>query len=560
MRLISNPKIIQKCWWLMLTIGFCLFIKILHDMHQPYQHQLPKLSLSLYKLWYYSLESTVRLIIGMLLSLVFSIIVGCGCAYNLAIRRVLLPVINFLESIPLLGFMTLSVCIFQALYPHNRMGLEWAAIIGAFTGQAWNMALGFYQSLIIVPESLQDMRRIFNMHPVLYFARIALPFALPNLIYNMMISQSAAWFALVGTESIVIAHHTIMLPGIGSYIQVALDQQNIHAIVWAIVALCANVLLLDILCFSPLLQAVSHFKLDTHTSNRNQISAQNHLMKMPKKCKKIALSLYEKAIRISIVLYTLCQKSWFNQAWLCRFCKSIWYGFFIVCLLYYTRALYIYWPHLAFDKIILMMALTSYRVALAILLSVVIALPLGMFLGLQSKRLPLFNKGIQMMAALPPDILYPIVAILLISSKGSLDHWCVFLIMIGSMWYILVNVIAGISVIPQSYHDVQALYRQKPYLYMKNILLPAVLAPLITGIISAAGGAWNADITAEWISWGNTTLKTQGLGAFIADQSANGDMHAQSAGIILMCLLVGFCIIFIWRPLYALVQQRYRIR
>lgn len=536
-----------------------------HDMHLPVTAaaNANAQSMSLSALAYDLLRTNMRLIIGLFWSFVFAFVAGTWAAKSKHAARFILPVINFMESVPLVGFMTFSIVIFMAWFPHSVMGFESAAIFGVFTGQAWNMALTVYQTLKVIPPELQQMSRQFQMSAWQRYWRIEVPYSLPGLLWNTMVSQSAAWFALVGTEAIAIGAKTVMVPGVGSYIQVALMHKDWMAIIFAISAIIVNIIIFDQFCFRPLVKWCEKFKFERV---KTQQVASSWLYQVIG-----GASLVRRVFRM---LANGCHALW-NMLRLVRLvrcfdwrmpkkvrvsCLVCWYFVLSFGLVYYGVKLIAYLPHFSWELMLEQMGLTTMRVVIAMLLSLIIFLPLGVWIGLSPKKTKYTQSSIQVMAALPPDIFYPIFAVLLFVAHQHLNWWTIPLIMVGTQWYILFNVIAGVSSLPQGLRDVSKMFSLRGIYYWRKVIIPAIFPYIVTGIISAAGGAWNADITAEVISWGHDVLQTKGLGAFISIASQGSHMSQEALGCVMMCVLVGICIVFVWRPLYRLAETKFNIR
>ncbi len=549
---------------LLLLATFCgLFAWGWHGMHAAANTINASPSLSLPALAYDLLRSNMRLLIGLFWSLLFAFIAGSWAAKCKHARYFILPFINFMESIPLVGFMTLSVIFFHYLYPHSLMGLESAAIFGVFTGQAWNMALVFYQTLKIVPNELYDAASVFQLTAWSTFWKIEVPYSIPGLLWNTMMSQSAAWFALVGTEAIAsISGKTILLPGVGSYIQVALNQENFQAIAYALIAMIINIVLFDQILFRPLVQWSTKFKYEKVKESHHISSWLYSLIKKANYLKSALKKTTFFILKIGTLFNFKFLTSVFDYSIPVLIKKIIliaWYSALSILSIFYAMDALHHLPSLQTKKVLWIMLLTTARVGAAITLSVIIFLPLGVWIGSNNKLTKYCQPITQILAALPPDILYPIMAMILITTHSHLGWWTIPLIMIGTQWYILFNVIAGAQSLPQEIKDVSQVFSAKGWFYWRKIIIPSIFPYLVTGIISAAGGAWNADITAEIIQWGHKVIFTDGLGYYIANATNLNKIPQEIFGCLLMCALVGASIVLVWRPLYKLAETRYKI-
>lgn len=549
-----------------LLILLALFVYLWYvgwqGMHSPLSRVQGDIDVSLSSLAYDLLRTNMRLLIGLGFSFLFAFIMGVWAAKSKHAANFILPFINFMESVPLVGFMTFSVTLALLLYPNNMMGLEYAAIFGVFTGQAWNMTLTVYQTIKVIPDELNDVAKQFKMTAWRKFWHIEAPYVMPGLLWNTMASQAAAWFALVGTEAIAVGVHTYNLPGVGSYIQVGLKDANIQVVLFAIIAIILNIILFDQLCFRPLVKWAEKFKYEKVKSRANATSWLYSLVQNSRfLVQAISKSFYYfvKLMRVSGLYKLTLIFNWKMSKWWRLAILISWYAIFSVLVIFFGVKLFHIIPYFSFVTILKLMFLTTARVAAAMLLSLIIFVPLGVWLGLENKRTRIAQPIIQVLAALPPNLFYPIVAMLLIVFHQSLGWWTIPLIMLGTQWYILFNVIAGVTTLPQDMMDVAKIFSLKGLYYWRKFIIPGIFPYIVTGIISAAGGAWNADITAEIIVWGRTTLHTSGLGAYISEATAANKIPEEVFGCILMCLLVALCIIFVWRPLYKLANTRYKI-
>lgn len=554
--------------FIVIAIGvffIAFFIHAWGDMHGDFNEQnVSAISLDAWNLLYYSLRTSMRFLLGMAWSLLFSVVFAVLAARYAPLRRVILPFVNFMESVPLVGFLTFTTVYFLNLYPHSVMGLECTAIFAVFTGQAWNMMLTLYQTLRIVPKELDEAARSFNYNPWQRFWRLEFIYSVPGLLWNAMVSQSAAWFALVASEAIPVGDRSVELPGVGSYIAEALAQQNVPAILYAIVALAANIVLLDQLVFRPLVRYTARFKYEDVTANRplgnpwfyNSLAfshvgaalgrtlralADLWLFKLPRLW--YALGLYR--------LFRLAAKG--NWLW-----RSLWYLGVVLACVWFGYRLWEYFPKQYFAMLPEWMLLTTARVAAAMLLSVAIFTPLGVWIGMNPRLVKIFQPIIQILAAIPPNIFYPLIAAFIAIYHQDLGWWAIPMIMLGTQWYVLFNVIAGVSAIPTQITEVSETFGLRRFRWWRYYMLPAIFPYIVTGIISAAGGAWNSAIAAEVIQWGSTTLSATGLGAFISVVTDAGKNPESALGCAAMCALVALCIIFVWQPLYRIAETKFK--
>ncbi|CAI1566395.1 Bicarbonate transport system permease protein CmpB [Serratia marcescens] len=554
--------------FIVIAIGvffIAFFIRAWGDMHGDFNEQnVSAISLDAWNLLYYSLRTSMRFLLGMAWSLLFSVVFAVLAARYTPLRRVILPFVNFMESVPLVGFLTFTTVYFLNLYPHSVMGLECTAIFAVFTGQAWNMMLTLYQTLRIVPKELDEAARSFNYNPWQRFWRLEFIYSVPGLLWNAMVSQSAAWFALVASEAIPVGDRSVELPGVGSYIAEALAQQNVPAILYAIVALAANIVLLDQLVFRPLVRYTARFKYEDVTASRplgnpwfyNSLAFSHVGAALGRTLRALADLWLFKLPRLWYALglhrlFRLTAKG--NWLW-----RSLWYLGVVLACIWFGYRLWEYFPKQYFAMLPEWMLLTTARVAAAMLLSVAIFTPLGVWIGMNPRLVKIFQPIIQILAAIPPNIFYPLIAAFIAIYHQDLGWWAIPMIMLGTQWYVLFNVIAGVSAIPTQITEVSETFGMRRFRWWRYYMLPAIFPYIVTGIISAAGGAWNSAIAAEVIQWGSTTLSATGLGAFISVVTDAGKNPESALGCAAMCALVALCIIFVWQPLYRIAETKFK--
>lgn len=554
--------------FIVIAIGvffIAFFIRAWGDMHGDFNEQnVSAISLDAWNLLYYSLRTSMRFLLGMAWSLLFSVVFAVLAARYTPLRRVILPFVNFMESVPLVGFLTFTTVYFLNLYPHSVMGLECTAIFAVFTGQAWNMMLTLYQTLRIVPKELDEAARSFNYNPWQRFWRLEFIYSVPGLLWNAMVSQSAAWFALVASEAIPVGDRSVELPGVGSYIAEALAQQNVPAILYAIVALAANIVLLDQLVFRPLVRYTARFKYEDVTASRplgnpwfyNSLAFSHVGAALGRTLRALADLWLFKLPRLWYALglhrlFRLAAKG--NWLW-----RSLWYLGVVLACVWFGYRLWEYFPKQYFAMLPEWMLLTTARVAAAMLLSVAIFTPLGVWIGMNPRLVKIFQPTIQILAAIPPNIFYPLIAAFIAIYHQDLGWWAIPMIMLGTQWYVLFNVIAGVSAIPTQITEVSETFGLRRFRWWRYYMLPAIFPYIVTGIISAAGGAWNSAIAAEVIQWGSTTLSATGLGAFISVVTDAGKNPESALGCAAMCALVALCIIFVWQPLYRIAETKFK--
>ena len=496
-------------------------------------------------------------------SLAFTFAYATWAAKNPRARLLLVPLLDILQSVPILGFLSITVVWFLSLSPGRVFGAELACVFAIFTSQAWNMAFSFYQSLRTVPEDLTEAGRTFGLSAWARFWRIEAPFATPSLIWNMMVSMSGGWFFVTLSEAISVGNTTIALPGIGSYIAVAIAQQDVGAIFWAIGAMLVVILIYDQLLFRPLVSWADRFRVG---EEQRDDPPQSWVLTMLRRSRLIDwLTAPFEAMMCWSYRFTppnFGVRAAFRDSD-SRVSGAVWYG---ILALLGAFALWRIWGFAAanFSWRELLHAtglgfLTMLRVVVLILLASAIWTPIGIYVGLRPKLTRIVQPVAQFFAAFPANIVFPLAVSLIIFWDLNPDIFLSPLMVLGTQWYILFNVIGGASNIPRELMDVGDNFSVKGWLWWKRIALPAVFPHYLTGAIAASGGTWNASIVAEVANWGNHTLRAHGLGAYIADATQSGDFKRVVLGIAVMAFFVVVVNRLFWQPLYWYAERKFRM-
>ena len=538
------------------------------QMSSPYNVGDPlPISLDPAELPYYLLRSFLRMAAGLALALVFTLVYATLAAKNRYAEKVMIPVLDILQSIPILGFLSITVTGFIALFPGNLLGVECAAIFAIFTSQAWNMTFSFYASQKSIPRELSEASDMFRLSAWQRFWRLELPFATPNLIWNMMMSVSGGWFFVVASEAITVHGQVITLPGIGSYIALAIQQENLAAIGWAILAMFAGILIYDQFFFRPLVAWADKFKFehtpgeDAPTSRLLDILQRARLFgrtaALPAWVWEKSLPLFRKrrdGLSPAPAMASRPGWRWFDRAWtvlLLGVSLSV-----IGVLADYVQASI---GLAEIGHVFLLGLATALRVVVLIALASAVWLPVGVWIGLRPKMAQAAQPIIQFLAAFPANLMFPLVVMLILRFDLSVEIWTSPLMILGTQWYILFNVISGAMLIPTQLKDAAGNFGLKGWLRWKRLYLPAVFPTYVTGAITASGGAWNASIVSEMVDWGDTTLMATGLGSYIAESTEQGDFPRIALGITVMCIYVMLFNRQIWRRMYRLAEERLRI-
>ncbi|MCL9684464.1 ABC transporter permease [Legionella maioricensis] len=535
------------------------------QMATPYQLGEPiPISLAPSNLPFYALRTVLRLFIALIFSIVFTFIIGALAAKNRRAEQIIIPAIDILQSIPVLSFLSITVTGFIHLFPNSLLGPECASIFAIFCAQVWNMTFGFYQSLKTIPHDLKEVSSMFRLSAWQRFWKMEVPFSMSGLLWNMMISMSASWFFVVLSEAISVAHQNIRLPGVGSYIALAIQQKDLHAVGYAILAMMIVIFLYDQILFRPLIAWSEKFKVEQSPDEAEYQSwlidliRGSRLMKRFTKAMGVFTDAFVNArwLRISepkaVKEIDLKKQKRLDRFWgaailLCILSGGWFLLRFILAELKASDILHVF----------LLGAATGTRVIVLIVISSLIWIPVGVWIGLRPRIAQKIQPVVQFVAAFPANLFYPLFVIAIVKFNLSVEIWVTPLMILGTQWYILFNVIAGASTIPRELYLAADNFGLKGWIWWKRLALPGIFPFYITGAITAAGGAWNASIVAEWVSWGNVTLKATGLGEYIQASTTAGDFPQIALGTAMMCLYVLAFNHLIWRPLYRLAEERF---
>ncbi len=521
----------------------------------------------------YALRTTLRMLAAIVASLVFTFLYGALAAKSRRAEIVLIPILDILQSVPILGFLTFTVTGFMALFPGQVLGAELAAVFAIFTSQAWNMTFSFYQSLKTVPNDLDEASRSFRLTAWQRFWRLEVPFSMPGLVWNTMMSMSGGWFFVVASEAISVGDTTFTLPGVGSYVALAIKQQNLAAVGWAVLAMLAVIIIYDQLLFRPLVAWSEKFRVELSASST---VPRSWLLAVVRRTRlfQVVLSPIEKVLE-SLPRQRLSWKAgkqspaaarFWTEArtlWMSTWVDRIWIAVVVAFTVYSLWAIYRYiatelvWSEVG--RVLVLGLITMLRVIVLIAAASVIWVPIGVWIGLRPRVAERVQPLAQFLAAFPANIIFPFAVVLIVHFGLNQDVWLSPLMILGTQWYILFNVVAGASAFPNDLKECAASFRIHGWSWWRQIILPGIFPYYVTGAITASGGSWNASIVAEVASWGNTTLKAHGLGSYIADATAAGDFPRVVLGIAVMSLFVVLFNRAVWRPLYAYGARRLRL-
>jgi NitT/TauT family transport system permease protein len=512
----------------------------------------------------YAARTTFRMFAALALSLVFTLTYATWAAKSERAGKLLVPILDILQSVPILGFISITVVFFMSLAPGRVLGAEFAAIFAIFTSQAWNMAFSFYQSLRTVPIELTEAAESFRLSPWMRFWQLEVPFGMPALIWNMMMSMSGGWFFVVASESISVGHTTVALPGVGSYIALAIEQKNLTAIGWAILTMLIVILAYDQLIFRPLVAWVDRFRVEQEPGAKVPDSWALTMMRRSRIIQAATLAFHAAVMFTSRAVKRRDEQAVEEVAKMPRRSLDLLWVLLIVAavvlgLWHIVVVLIQNTPLREALQVCGLATLTMLRVFILIALASVIWVPIGVWVGMRPKAAQIVQPIAQFMAAFPANLLFPIAVFGIVKWKLNPDIFLSPLMILGTQWYILFNVIAGASSIPAEMRYVAANFRVTGWLWWRKVALPAVLPFYVTGAITASGGSWNAAIVAELASWGDTHVQARGLGSYIAEATTAGDFHRIVLGIGTMSLFVVVINRLFWRPLYYYAERKYRL-
>jgi NitT/TauT family transport system permease protein len=523
-------------------------------------------SLDYMHLPYYALRTTLRMFAAIAASLVFTFVYATLAAKSRRAALVLIPLLDVLQSVPILGFLSFTVTFFLGLFPGSILGAEFAAVFAIFTSQAWNMAFSFYQSLRGVPRDLIEVARSFGLSGWQRFWQLETPFAMPGLIWNMMMSMSGGWFFVVASEAISVGDTTIKLPGIGSYLALAIEEKRIDAVFAAVVAMLAVILAYDQLLFRPLVAFGARFRVELSAGQIQEKSfvanvfARTHWMRAvmhapAQMLHAIALLRMELPVRSSpFVPQSPALSRVIDILWVaCLGLGTVWAGWLIVDYVRQELSWSDFWQSVLYTLF------TMVRVVLLMALATLVWVPAGIWIGLRPALAGKVQPLAQFLAAFPANVIFPVAVVLILKFSLNPDVWLSFLIVFGTQWYILFNVIAGTSAFPNDLKEAVANFRIRGWDWWKNVIIPAIFPYYVTGALTASGGSWNAAIVAEYVKWGGSTVSAHGIGAYIAKATADGDFPKIVLGVAVMSIFVIMFNRLLWRPLYGLAERRLRL-
>jgi NitT/TauT family transport system permease protein len=591
---VAWPMRLRPSFWdlvaLPLVVGLIALVAwASQQMSMPYTGaQEIEISLDPWKLPEYGLRTVMRMGIALLVSLIFSLVYAAVAAKSRRAEKLLIPILDILQSVPILGFLSITVTGFIALFPGSLLGYECAAIFAIFTSQAWNMTFSLYQSFLGVPQDLREAARMYHLSPWASFWQLEVPYAIPQLVWNMMMSMSGGWFFVVASEAITVADQNTSLPGIGSYIARASKEGNLLAVGYAILAMLAFILIYDQLLFRPLLAWSQRFKIEEITEGEGERAWFLTMLQRARFFRLIAWlgdatadlsSRITHATRPNLPISSEGRRkpiitliAWAHEfraamrAFLERHSRTIDRIWNIALALLAAFALYrivtFVGGELGLEEVghvFLLSVATFIRVSVLIAVASLVWVPVGVWIGL---RPPIAHRAqpiVQFLAAFPANLFFPIFVSAIRDYHLNVEIWLSVLMILGAQWYILFNVIAGTLALPTDYQYVAGNLGVSRWLWWRRLILPGIFPAYVTGAITASGGAWNASIVSEVAQWGDDKFVATGVGAYIAEWTATGDFPRIVLGITVLSLFVLSFNRLFWRRLYTLAEERLRL-
>jgi NitT/TauT family transport system permease protein len=525
---------------------------------------VPQVSLDPANIPYYTLRSTLRMFIALGASLIFTFIYAYAAAKSRRAERILIPLLDILQSVPVLGFLSITVTGFIALFPGSLLGLEAASIFAIFTSQVWNMTFSFYHALKSLPRELDEAATLYRLPPWQRFFRLEVPSAMIGLLWNMMMSFGGGWFFVSASEAISVLNQEYTLPGIGSYVASAILAQDMGAVLLAVLTMGVVIVVVDQCFWRPLVAWADKFKLERSAgadAPRSWVLNIIRTSRLPRLLDALIHPLSE-AVGNAIARSFPARDAGegkrapagddrlFNAALIIVVIGLLALGAdFILREVGLEEA----------GQVFLMGCVTFLRVLVLLVVSTLIWVPVGVAIGFNPRLSQIAQPVVQFLASFPANFLFPFATVFFINTGIPLDWGGILLMSLGAQWYILFNTIAGAMSIPSDMREMARSMGVRGWTLWRALILPGIFGAWVTGGITATGGAWNASIVAEIVTWGNTTLHAYGLGAYIATATASGEWGRIVLGVGMMCLFVVGLNRLFWRRLYDLAERRFRL-
>jgi NitT/TauT family transport system permease protein len=573
---LSRTLVLERSWPVVLDLSvaaFCLaaFYCVVLLGRYWFSHPVPsaQISQSARALPLYAFYSVVRIGVAYLLSLVFAVGYGYYAAYHPRVEAFMIAVLDILQSIPVLSFLPGVMLVMVSLLPTRQLGVEMGAILLIFTGQVWNMAFSFYSSIRSIPRELREASQIYGFTAWQRFWQLELPFSAIGLVWNSMVSVAGGWFFLMACEMFVLGDRDFRLPGLGSYLQTAAGNGNTRAMIWGLAVMIAIIVATDQFIWRPVIAWADKFKFEQVESSQRASSPILYALRNSNAIgwlhKQTVVPLGERIYQglAARRLRALAQPERSDASrqrslianssiFIALLAAAIFAAFHAILLL----------RHLHGAEILELLkgaGATFLRVNVALLIAALWTIPAGVAIGFHPRLARIAQPLAQIAASVPATALFPVLLIALVRAGGGLGIGSIALMLLGTQWYILFNVIAGAIAIPSDLKEVSGLFHFGSVQRWKTLILPGIFPYLITGLVTASGGAWNASIIAEYFHLHGQTLSTLGLGAEISRATDHGQFDVLLMATIIMALMVVTINRLVWRPLFRLAETKYRL-
>jgi NitT/TauT family transport system permease protein len=512
----------------------------------------------------YALYSLVRMTVAYLLSLVFAVAYGYVAAYHKRLETVMVALLDILQSIPVLSFLPGVMVSMVALFPSRQLGVELGCILLIFTGQVWNMTFSVYASLKNIPTEMLEAAQVYRLSWWQQFVQLELPYSAIGLVWNSMMSVAGGWFFLMACEMFVLGNRDLRLPGLGSYLQTAANAGDTRAILWGVATMIAVIVLMDQIVWRPIIAWSEKFKVELVEASQSPRSPVLDLLRRSKLLSRAARASVEPVLEAFAMRCAEAHESPRPQRrrvpwnWVARMLSAA----ALLGILYAVVKMGVMIAALSKPElrdIFRGAGATFLRVELVLVLAGLWTIPVGVYVGLRPRLSAIFQPIAQIAASVPATALFPIVLLLLIRLGGGLGIGSIVLLLLGTQWYILFNVIAGASAIPTDLKEVCGVFHLGGFERWRKLLLPAIFPYLVTGFVTASGGAWNASIVAEYFRFQGKIMTTLGLGAQISSATDSGNTLLLLLSTVVMAMLVVTVNRLVWKPLYRLAETRYRL-
>ncbi len=573
-QLLTRSQAVRRSWPVLLDLVVaCICLAAFYGVVQIARLWLGQpqpgvvLSLSPRALPRYALYSIVRMGLAYLLSLLFAIVYGYVAAYSRRMEALMIAALDILQSIPVLSFLPGVMLAMVALFPSRQIGLELGAIVLIFTGQVWNMAFSFYSSLKSLPRELNEATAIYGYSRAQRLFQLELPFAAIGLIWNSMVSVAGGWFFLMACEMFVLGTHDFRLPGLGSYLQTAASEGNTKAICWGLAVMVFIIIATDQLLWRPVIAWSDRFKFEQVEGTRHARSPLLHMLQQSNVLRRFSrvtvAPLADRLYRRQAVHHsTHPEYDAARRKSPSRVVRGSLYMLAIVIVAYAAwQALQLLHTLHTSDlkRIVLGAGATLLRVIVSLVLATLWTVPAGVAIGSSPKLARIAQPLAQIAASVPATALFPVLLLLLLQSGAGMNTGAILLMLLGTQWYVLFNVIAGAMALPTDLREVATLFHFSSLQRWRTLILPGIFPFLLTGLITASGGAWNASIIAEYFRLHNRTLTAFGLGEQISAATDAGRFAVLLMATIVMALMVVTINRLVWRPLFRLAEAKYRL-